>query len=110
MRTVLRDAGIWVVQQARNASMWLDEQGIEARFILHDRDTKYSEAFREFRRSNGTEGLRSPIRVPNAYEYLRGKQIFGRDSLGGYPYPTNSVRLTNGGGERTRTADLIVAN
>ena len=56
----------WVLQQARNASMWLDDEGIEARFILHDRDTKYSQAFREFWRSNGTERIRSPIQAPKA--------------------------------------------
>ncbi len=56
----------WVLQQARNASMWLDDEGIEARFILHDRDTKYSEAFRQFWRSNGIRRVRSPIRAPKA--------------------------------------------
>ena len=56
----------WVVQQARNASMWMEDEDIEPRFILHDRDTKYSAAFREFWRSNGIERLRSPIQAPKA--------------------------------------------
>ena len=56
----------WVVQQARNTAMWLEEEGIEARFMLHDRDTKYSLAFREFWLSNGTKRIRSPIQAPKA--------------------------------------------
>ena len=35
----------WVMQQARNVQMWFDEQGIEAQFLLRDRDTKFTAAF-----------------------------------------------------------------
>ena len=35
----------WVVQQARNLLMDLDDAGIRARFVLHDRDASFSAAF-----------------------------------------------------------------
>jgi putative transposase len=34
-----------VLQQARNASMWLDELGITATHLIRNRDTKFSYAF-----------------------------------------------------------------
>jgi len=56
----------WVQQQARNASMWADEEGIDIRFMIHDRDTKFTEAFDEhFKRPDGKTVL-TPVRAPNA--------------------------------------------
>lgn len=44
----------WMRQQARNVSMWADEEGIDIRFLIHDRDTKFTEAFDEhFKRDRG---------------------------------------------------------
>jgi putative transposase len=38
----------WMMQQARNAAMWMEDEGIDMRFLIHDRDTKYSKRFRRF--------------------------------------------------------------
>jgi len=38
----------WMRQQARNASMWADGEGIGVRFLIHNRDTKFTEAFDEY--------------------------------------------------------------
>ena len=47
-------------QQARNVGMWAEDEGIDIRFLLHDRDTKFSAAFDEhFRREDG-----GPVRTP----------------------------------------------
>jgi putative transposase len=35
----------WVRQQARNVSMWAEDEGIDIRFLIHDRDTKFTESF-----------------------------------------------------------------
>ncbi len=35
----------WVMQQARNVTMWLDDHGIEAKYLIHDRDTKFTRRF-----------------------------------------------------------------
>jgi len=58
--------GGWVEQQARNAMMWLDESNIEPRFILRDRDTKYSTAFDRVFQNAGIRRLRTPVRAPDA--------------------------------------------
>lgn len=35
----------WVQQQGRNIGIWAAEQAIDVRFLLHDHDTKFTEAF-----------------------------------------------------------------
>ena len=60
----------WVVQQCRNMSMWMEEEGIKARYLIHDRDTKFSLHFREFWKSEGVRCLRIPIRAPKANAYV----------------------------------------
>jgi putative transposase len=59
----------WIQQQGRNLLMWLDEQQLGARFLLHDRGTKFSTAFRELFRSAGTRPLRTPLLAPDANAY-----------------------------------------
>jgi len=59
----------WVLQQARNASMWLQDLGIKARFLIHDRDTKYSSRFRAFWKSEKVKCLKTPVRAPQANGY-----------------------------------------
>lgn len=56
--------GEWVMQQNRNASMWLADEGIEPRFLLTDRDTKYPEAMAQFWKSDGVRCLKCPSRRP----------------------------------------------
>ena len=56
----------WMQQQARNASMWADAEGIDIRFLIHDHDTKFTEAFDEhFKRDDGGPVL-TPIAAPVA--------------------------------------------
>ena len=57
--------GRWVTQQARNLVMQLgDEHPI--RFLVHDRDTKFTHAVDEIFRTEGIKVIRTPIRAPNA--------------------------------------------
>jgi putative transposase len=57
--------GRWVAQQARNLAMQLgDEQPF--RFLIHDRDTKFSHAFDEIFHTEGIKVIRTPVRAPNA--------------------------------------------
>jgi putative transposase len=59
----------WMRQQARNASMWADEQGIDVRFLIHDHDTKFTEAFDgHFAREDGGPVL-TPYGAPVANGY-----------------------------------------
>ena len=60
--------GRWVAQQARNLVIQFgDEQRF--RFLIHDRDAKFSHAFDEVLRSEGTKVIRTPIQAPNANAY-----------------------------------------
>jgi putative transposase len=56
----------WVQQQARNVSIWAEEEAIDLRFLVHDHDTKFTKAFDEhFRREDGGPIL-TPIAAPVA--------------------------------------------
>jgi hypothetical protein len=56
----------WMTQQARNLAMSLREEGFSPRFLIHDRDAKFSGPFDEVFRSVGMKILLTPIRAPNA--------------------------------------------
>ena len=56
----------WVTQQARNVAGTLDEQGTSPRFLIHDRDTKFSGSFDAVFKADGTRIMCTPIRAPNA--------------------------------------------
>jgi len=59
----------WMRQQARNASMWAEDEGIDVRFLLHDHDSKFTQGFDEhFRRDDGGPVL-TPIAAPIANCY-----------------------------------------
>jgi transposase InsO family protein len=56
--------GAWVTQQARNLSF----TGLleRTRFLIHDRDSKFSAAFDEIFRSEAIKVIHTPIRAPKA--------------------------------------------
>ena len=58
--------GAWVTQQARNLLMALEERNRQLRFVLRDRDAKFTQAFDDVFRSEGAEVLITPVQAPNA--------------------------------------------
>ncbi|MFL6041498.1 MAG: integrase core domain-containing protein, partial [Gaiellales bacterium] len=58
--------GWWVAQQARNLVAVLDDQATTFKFLIRDRDTKFSRAFDDVWRSTGIEIIRTPVQAPNA--------------------------------------------
>jgi transposase InsO family protein len=56
--------GAWVTQQARNLGLDFSEQGV--RFLIRDRDSKYSGHFDEVFRSEGIRIVKTPVRAPKA--------------------------------------------
>jgi transposase InsO family protein len=56
--------GSWVTQQARNLGLDLADQGL--RFLVRDRDGKYSGAFDEVFRSAGIRIVNTPVQAPKA--------------------------------------------
>jgi putative transposase len=62
-------SGAWVTQQARNLLLMLGEGGRELRFLLRDRDAKFSRAFDDVFRSEGAQVLLTPVQAPKANAY-----------------------------------------
>ncbi|MBO3752510.1 integrase core domain-containing protein [Streptosporangiaceae bacterium NEAU-GS5] len=58
--------GDWVVQQARNLVMDLGERMATVKFLIHDRDIKFTAAFDQVFLSQGCRIIRTPIRAPQA--------------------------------------------
>ena len=54
----------WMRQQARNLA--IEERLASVRFLLHDRDAKFSGPFDEFIRSEGVRVIKTPVRAPQA--------------------------------------------
>ena len=61
--------GSWVAQQARNLAIELAERSQPVRFLIRDRDSKFSAAFDEVFRTEGARVIRTPVRAPNANAY-----------------------------------------
>jgi transposase InsO family protein len=60
-------SGAWVVQQARNLSFTNVLERM--RFLIHDRDSKFTAAFDEVFRSEGIEVIHTPVQAPRANAY-----------------------------------------
>src|SRR5919198_5007530 len=56
----------WVTQQARNVSGELREIGVAPRFLIRDRDTKFTRSFDAVFEADGADIITTPIRAPNA--------------------------------------------
>lgn len=56
----------WVTQQARQVAWRLGERTLPARWLIRDRDTKFTSSFDEVFRSESIRVLRTPVRAPRA--------------------------------------------
>jgi putative transposase len=63
--------GVWVTQQARNLFMALDDPDRPFRFLIHDRDSKFSRSFDEVFRSEGIDVIRTPNANAHAERWVR---------------------------------------
>ncbi|MFJ8827896.1 integrase core domain-containing protein [Streptomyces sp. NPDC102467] len=60
----------WAVQQARILLMAMDDRVGHARFLIRDRDSKFTDAFDAVFASEGTQVLLTPVRAPRANAYI----------------------------------------
>jgi putative transposase len=62
----------WMLQQARNLLMDLDDRDRDrpVRFLIHDRDSKFSAAFDAVFTGEGVGIVRTPVRAPNANAHV----------------------------------------
>jgi putative transposase len=74
--------GRWVTQQARNLLMRLGDEGIRPRFLVRDRDSKFTRDFDEVFRSVGIRAIKAPVRAPKARAHAeRGVGTVRRECL-----------------------------
>jgi transposase InsO family protein len=62
--------GEWATQQARNIVETFVERSEPIRFLIHDRDNKFTAAFDKVFRSEGIRAVRTPVRAPRANAYI----------------------------------------
>jgi putative transposase len=61
--------GRWVTQQARNLMMQCEDGERRFKYLIRDRDSKFSFDFDGVFRSEGIRIIRTPVRAPNANAY-----------------------------------------
>jgi hypothetical protein len=66
MGVTTNPTGTWVAQQARNLIMDLGERAEHVRFLICDRDAKYTSVFDEMFISLGVRVTKTPVRAPRA--------------------------------------------
>ena len=59
----------WMRQQAGKVSMRADDEGIDLRFLIHDRDAKFTKSFDEHLRRDDGNAVRIRYRAPIANSF-----------------------------------------
>jgi len=60
----------WVTQQARQVVWELSESKTTIRYLIRDRDSKFTQEFDTVFQSEGTHVIQTPFRAPNANAYV----------------------------------------
>jgi putative transposase len=61
--------GVWTARQAHNLLMDLGERAARFRFLIRDRDSKFTAAFDDVLAGNGVRIIKAPVRSPRASSY-----------------------------------------
>ncbi|MHB2022900.1 MAG: integrase core domain-containing protein [Mycobacteriales bacterium] len=69
MGVTAHPTGPWVTQVARNLLADLADAGLAMKFLIRDRDTKFTGKFDEVFRAEGLRIIRTPVRSPRANAY-----------------------------------------
>jgi hypothetical protein len=71
-----------VTQRAREVSAGLAEDGYQAKFLIRDRDTKFTAAFDAVFEADAVRIVRTPVQAPNANAFA---ERWGSHSERGLP-------------------------
>jgi putative transposase len=89
----------WMLQQARNLLLELDDRDRQVRFLIHDRDAKFPHAFDALLASDGVKVIRTPVRAPNANAHIERwvgtvrRECLDRLLIAGRRQLTNVLRI-----------------
>ena len=61
--------GAWTAQQARSLLMDLGERAGQFKFLIRDRDSRFTAVFDEVFASNGVRIIKTPVRSPQANSF-----------------------------------------
>jgi len=70
-------SALWVTQQARQLTWTLAERPESFRFLIRDRDQKFTDSFDEVFRGSGIAIVRTPFRAPQAKDYASYCTLLG---------------------------------
>jgi len=59
----------WTAQQARNFTMAMEEMGIKAKYLVHDRDARFGGKFNGILETSGARYVQIPRKSPNCNAY-----------------------------------------